>query len=87
MGKGARVVLGSVAGLALCPVTVIRDWVALRPAGPGPLLIHKDGLALSRYQFVSVIKKCLGVGVIVLLGNGRARRCSLGTLFIPRGGG
>lgn len=67
IGKGARVVLGWVACLALCPVRVIREWVGLRPFGPGPLLIHKDGSALSRYQFVSVFKKCLEVGGFSLM--------------------
>lgn len=62
MGRGARVVLGAVEGLALCPVAVIREWVELRPVGPGPFLIHRDGSALSRYQFVSVFRKCLGGG-------------------------
>lgn len=55
-GKGVRVVLGSVPGLALCPVTLLREWSVIWPPGRGPLFIHKDGLPLSRYQFVAVFK-------------------------------
>lgn len=54
--------LGCVAGLTLCPVIVIRNWLSLRPVGPGPFLFHEDGPAWSRCQFVCV-QEVFGGGV------------------------
>lgn len=34
--------------------------MAVHPSGRGPLLVHKDGLFLSVFQFVQVFRKGLG---------------------------
>lgn len=43
----------------MCPVLCFSAFVAIRPGGYIPLLVHEDGSFLSRYQFVSVFRRCL----------------------------
>lgn len=45
-------------GSALCPVEAVKGFMGIRQRG-GPLLVHFDGVPLSRYQFVAVFRKCL----------------------------
>lgn len=46
-------------GTALCPVGALLHYLAARPSGDGPLLVHADGSPLSRDQFVRMVKKML----------------------------
>lgn len=44
--------------LSLCPVMVVEElnvWLKV----DGPLLWHRDGTLLSKFQFVEVFQKCL----------------------------
>ena len=50
-GHGAAVILGAT-GKDLCLVIAILNYLAVRPPGPGPLLIWQDSLPLLRDQFV-----------------------------------
>lgn len=58
-GKGVRVLLHRLDGSSMCPVRVLREYLAVRPDGPGPLLVHAGGLFLSVFQFVQVFRRSL----------------------------
>ncbi|XP_077334541.1 integrase/recombinase xerD homolog [Lithobates pipiens] len=58
-GKGKEVVVFAIPGCQLCPVLVLREFLDCRPALLGPLLLHKGGEFLSRFQFIGVFRKCL----------------------------
>ncbi|XP_077342712.1 uncharacterized protein LOC143987679 [Lithobates pipiens] len=58
-GKGKKVVVFAIPGSGLCPVLVLREFLYVRPACPGPLLVHVNGEFVSRFQFVWVFRKCL----------------------------
>lgn len=63
-GKGSRVFLYCLVGSEVCPVLSVTRFLALRPEGPKGLLVHQDGSALSRYQFLAVFRRCLrGLGL------------------------
>ena len=57
-GKGVTIVLGS-SGQPVCPVTAVRNFLAIRPAREGPLLIHTDGTPLSREWLVKRVRQAL----------------------------
>lgn len=44
-------------GAPMCPVSVVWEYLAVRPQGQGPLLVHSDGSFLSTFQFVQVFRK------------------------------
>ncbi|XP_077309871.1 integrase/recombinase xerD homolog [Lithobates pipiens] len=58
-GKGKEVVVFAIPGCHLCPVLVLREFLNCRPALLGPLLLHERGEFLSRFQFITVFRKCL----------------------------
>ncbi|XP_069829455.1 uncharacterized protein [Dendropsophus ebraccatus] len=59
-GRGKSVVLYPVAGSPACPVRCVGDYLVLRPVGRGSsFLVHQDGRALSRFQFIAVFRKGL----------------------------
>lgn len=62
--EGKRVRMELIRGLdtQFCPVTALRQFMAIRPPGEGVLFIHRDGLCLSRFQFTAVLRKCLKEG-------------------------
>ena len=57
-GKGIYIFLGKADG-TLCPVTAILSYLAIRPAGEGPLLVRGDRSPLRREQFVQAVKDIL----------------------------
>ena len=58
LGKGTEVKLRPVREApAVCPVQVIRAYLAARPRVNEQLLIHFNGNPLTRYQFQAVLKK------------------------------
>lgn len=59
VGRGSTVSLHCLAGSDMCPVQLFSEYVFLRGSAPGPLLIHGDGLYLSRFQFTQVFRQCL----------------------------
>lgn len=58
-GKGIAMSWCELAGSPMCPVRVFRSFLALRPTGPIPLLVHADGTFLFRYRFIQVFRCCL----------------------------
>ena len=46
-------------GTTLCPVVAVLSYLAVHRGPDGPLLIHANGLPLTRDQFVSEVKKAL----------------------------
>lgn len=64
LGRGRRVEVYPIVGSQLCPVTAVGEFLKVRPAVMGPLLLHKGGEFLSRFQFVTVFNKCIkGLGL------------------------
>ena len=43
----------------VCPCNLMHSFLTDRPLIPGPVFCHCDGRLLTRYQFVSVLKKAL----------------------------
>ncbi|XP_075688660.1 uncharacterized protein LOC142657510 [Rhinoderma darwinii] len=66
-GRGFVVRLYELPGSRVCPVRCFREFIAVRPEGPASLLVHADGLSLSKFQFSQVFKK-----FILLSGRGGA---------------
>ncbi|XP_075199496.1 uncharacterized protein LOC142302317 [Anomaloglossus baeobatrachus] len=62
VGKGCRVVLFGVPGSAMCPVRCLREFGSVAGGANIPLLVHADGSSLSRFQFISIFKRCLERG-------------------------
>ncbi|XP_073507068.1 uncharacterized protein [Phyllobates terribilis] len=62
--KGCKVVLFAVAGSDMCPVRCLSKFGLGVVGFKSPLLVHEDGSFLSRFQFVTVLKKCLEAGGI-----------------------
>lgn len=64
VGRGRVVRVYPVQGSRLCPVGMVEEFLQVRPDFQGPFLVHLDGSLLSRFQFVTVFRKCLqGVGL------------------------
>ncbi|XP_073439765.1 uncharacterized protein [Dendrobates tinctorius] len=63
-GRGCRVVLFEVKGSPLCPVGCLRNFLSRAGKENELLLVHDNGFFLSRFQFVSVFRRCLEKGGI-----------------------
>ncbi|XP_073439516.1 uncharacterized protein [Dendrobates tinctorius] len=61
-GKGCRVVLCEVSGSPLCPVSCMRIFGTGGRSFTDPLLVHGNGSFLSRFQFVTIFRRCLERG-------------------------
>lgn len=61
---GAHVGLLSIPGSAICPVAVVGKYLGLCPAVAGSFLVYANGTALSIFQFVSVLQRCLSAAGI-----------------------
>lgn len=57
-GKGVTILIKSL-GNDNCPVILLKQFLDIRPCKEGTLFCHFDGSDLTRYQFVSVLKKAL----------------------------
>ena len=63
---GHSLLIGTTGDL-LCPVAAILGYLAIRPDGPGPLFIYKDGTPLSRSRLVQAVRSALtSIGTIDL---------------------
>ncbi|OCT58510.1 hypothetical protein XELAEV_18002071mg [Xenopus laevis] len=58
-GVGSLVELHGVEGFAACPVKCFNDYCRVRPDHQGSCLMPQDCSALSRFQFITVLKKTL----------------------------
>ncbi|XP_075460190.1 uncharacterized protein LOC142496953 [Ascaphus truei] len=58
-GKGAWILLKGLPGSVVCPAKALDDYLAIRPEQGGPLLVHQNGGALSRFQYLRVFRMCL----------------------------
>ncbi|XP_075692255.1 uncharacterized protein LOC142659722 isoform X1 [Rhinoderma darwinii] len=59
LGKGRLVRINQFSGSVLCPVSNVKHWLSIRLSLGVAFLIHQNGDQLSRFQFNSVLKKCL----------------------------
>ena len=60
-GKGSTIILPSAPPGDPCPVQSVAYYLMVRPSLPGPLLLHTNGQCLSRYQFMAVLRTCIGL--------------------------
>ena len=44
---------------AMCPVSLLSEYIAVRGSRPGPLFVHTDGLAVAREFFTTELQKAL----------------------------
>ena len=58
-GKGMRLSLFRVPDATICPVRAVEHFCSVRPGLGGSFLVHQDGSALSRFQFLAVFRKCV----------------------------
>lgn len=58
-GRGMRVILFSENCPGICPVLAVEEFINVRLQVEGPLLLHRDGALLSKFQFVAIFRKCL----------------------------
>ncbi|XP_054855857.1 integrase/recombinase xerD homolog [Eublepharis macularius] len=59
-GKGAAICLRASRQGPVCPVRAVGAYLRVRPSRQGPFLIHGDLSPLTRYQFASLLRACLG---------------------------
>ena len=59
-GKGCTLYIGR-SHTSTCAVLAVLGYLAIRPATPGPLFIHRDGSPLTRAQLVSAIRSTLQI--------------------------
>lgn len=59
LGKGVQLEVFRILESTVCPVRAVQSFRDLRPRLSGSFLMHADGLALSKFQFIAVFKKCL----------------------------
>ena len=84
-GKGVNIVLGST-GQSLCPVTAVQNFIAIRPAREGPLLIHSDGMSLTRDCLVRKVRRALeAVGISCAGYSGHSFRIGAATAAAEAG--
>ena len=62
-GAGCTLYVGRSAA-PICLVTAVLAYLAIRPAGPGPLFVHADQSPLTRSDLISAIRSALtGTGL------------------------
>lgn len=59
LGRGYCLAISADEEVSLCPVWMVRQYHSILPRGAGHILVHTDGLPLTRYQFDFLFKKCL----------------------------
>lgn len=83
VGKGRSVVLFAVAGTPVCPVYCLGQFRYLQGGSASvdaPLLAHRDGSFLSKFQFVRVLRKAIrGLGLDESLYAGHSFRIGAAT--------
>ncbi|XP_063784402.1 collagen alpha-1(I) chain-like isoform X1 [Pseudophryne corroboree] len=58
-GRGQWVRMGPARARGICPVSAARAYSSIRPPTPTGWLVHCDGAPLTRYQFRSVLGRCI----------------------------
>ncbi|XP_063770888.1 uncharacterized protein LOC134927143 [Pseudophryne corroboree] len=58
-GRGQWVRMGRASSRGICPVSAALAYSSLRPPTPTGWLVHSDGSPLTRYQFRSVLGRCI----------------------------
>ena len=59
LGRGTVMALPATGRGGPCPVKDLARYLAVRPSGEGPLLIHADGQPVTRQQFSRVMRKAI----------------------------
>lgn len=63
LGVGATLQIPASNGVA-CPFAAMHAYLHMRTSQTGPLFIHFEGQPLTRYQFITILKRCLNaIGV------------------------
>ena len=78
-GKGCTIQLPPSSSI-VCPVVLLKSFLRLRPPFPGSFFKHCNGEPVTRYQFVSVLKKALlAAGIHSSLYNSHSFRIGAAT--------
>lgn len=65
LGKGVTLEIPKALDNSVCPVASMTEYLKVRSRIEGPLFQHFSGSALTRYQFSTILSKCLkccGIG-------------------------
>ena len=57
--RGAQVLIGCSGDTMVCPVTATLAYLALRQGGEGPLFLFKNGMYLTKENFIKPIREAL----------------------------
>ena len=57
MGHSQTVTIMPTSDRSYCPVSLLGQFLKVRPNRAGPLFIHKDGSYLTKHQFTVILKK------------------------------
>lgn len=59
LGKGTWIDLHPIPSSNICPLKMVSDYLSIRPYHFTNFFIHSDFSPLTKYQFNSILKKCL----------------------------
>ena len=84
--QGVTIVLGKSEQFPLCPLTAMLGYLVVRGNSSGPLFTWKDGVFLTRANFVAAVKKALeSAGLDTSNFNGHSFRIGAATTAAARG--
>ena len=84
--QGVTIVLGRSEQFPLCPLSAMLSYLVVRGRSTGPLFTWKDGVFLTRENFVAAVQKALeAAGMEALDFNGHSFRIGAATTAAARG--
>ena len=84
--QGVTIVLGKSEQFPLCPLSAVLSYLVVRGSATGPLFTWKNGLFLTRENFVAAVRKALETaGVDASDFNGHSFRIGAATTAASRG--
>lgn len=84
--QGVTIVLGKTEQFPLCPLSAMLSYLVVRGRSAGPLFMWKNGLFLTRENFVAAVRKALeAAGLDTSDFNGHSFRIGAATTAASRG--
>lgn len=59
LGRGRWLTLHACGDPIICPYLILSKYIAVRPSGTGNFLVHLDLSPLTRFQFSTILQRCL----------------------------
>lgn len=86
IGLGATLKIDQHTGSSFCPCKLLIEYIEVRPKHVGPLFCHLNCQPITRYQFVSVLKKGLEhIGIDASLYSSHSFRIGSATTLSMKG--